>query len=89
MVKMNKIGIYYAYWTHEWDADFHPFVDKVAALGFDLLEVNGGTTRVERGALELSGALRRVASRLGESSRTCHLIDAPVARSSARPPATR
>jgi D-psicose/D-tagatose/L-ribulose 3-epimerase len=40
---MNKIGIYYAYWTHEWDADFHPFIDKVAALGFDLLEVNGGT----------------------------------------------
>ncbi len=40
---MNTIGIYYAYWTHEWDADFHPFVDKVAELGFDLLEVNGGT----------------------------------------------
>jgi D-psicose/D-tagatose/L-ribulose 3-epimerase len=40
---MNKIGIYYAYWTHEWDADFHPFIDKVAKLGFDLLEVNGGT----------------------------------------------
>ena len=40
---MNKIGIYYAYWTHEWDADFHPFIDKVAGLGFDLLEVNGGT----------------------------------------------
>lgn len=40
---MNKIGIYYAYWTHEWDADFHPFVDKVAGLGFDILEVNGGT----------------------------------------------
>lgn len=40
---MNKIGIYYAYWTHEWDADFHPFVDKVADLGFDLLEVNAGT----------------------------------------------
>jgi len=40
---MNKIGIYYAYWTHDWDADFHPFVDKVAGLGFDILEVNGGT----------------------------------------------
>jgi D-psicose/D-tagatose/L-ribulose 3-epimerase len=40
---MNKIGIYYAYWTHEWDVDFHPFVDKVANLGFDILEVNGGT----------------------------------------------
>ncbi|MCA9914275.1 MAG: sugar phosphate isomerase/epimerase [Anaerolineae bacterium] len=40
---MNKIGIYYAYWTSEWDADFHPFIDKVADLGFDVLEVNAGT----------------------------------------------
>lgn len=40
---MNKIGIYYAYWTHDWDADFHPYVDKVAGLGFDILEVNAGT----------------------------------------------
>jgi D-psicose/D-tagatose/L-ribulose 3-epimerase len=40
---MNKIGIYYAYWTHDWDADFHPFVDKASELGFDILEVNGGT----------------------------------------------
>ncbi len=40
---MNKVGIYYAYWTHDWDADFHPFIDKVAALGFDILEVNAGT----------------------------------------------
>lgn len=40
---MNKIGIYYAYWIHNWDADFHPFIDKVADIGFDVLEVNGGT----------------------------------------------
>ncbi len=40
---MNKVGIYYAYWTHDWDADFHPFIDKVAQLGFDILEVNAGT----------------------------------------------
>ncbi len=40
---MNKIGIYYAYWTHDWDADFHPFIDRVADLGFDVLEVNAGT----------------------------------------------
>ena len=40
---MNKIGIYYAYWTHDWDTDFHPFVDKVADLGLDVLEVNAGT----------------------------------------------
>jgi D-psicose/D-tagatose/L-ribulose 3-epimerase len=40
---MNKIGIYYAYWTHEWDVDFNIYVDKAAGLGFDILEVNGGT----------------------------------------------
>jgi D-psicose/D-tagatose/L-ribulose 3-epimerase len=40
---MNKIGIYYAYWTHNWDADFVPFVTKVKRLGFDILEVNSGT----------------------------------------------
>jgi D-psicose/D-tagatose/L-ribulose 3-epimerase len=40
---MNKIGIYYAYWTKDWDADFNPYVDKVADLGFDVLEVNAGT----------------------------------------------
>lgn len=40
---MNAIGIYYAYWVRNWDTDFHPFIDKVADLGFDLLEVNAGT----------------------------------------------
>ena len=40
---MIKIGIYYAYWTQEWDTDFNPYVDKVADLGFDVLEVNAGT----------------------------------------------
>ena len=39
----NKVGIYYAYWTREWDIDFNPFIDKVADLGFDILEINGGT----------------------------------------------
>jgi len=46
---MNKIGIYYAYWTRDWDADFHPFVDKVADLGFDVLEVNAGTVARMKG----------------------------------------
>ena len=40
---MNRIGIYYAYWTHSWDADFVPFVARVKRLGFDILEVNAGT----------------------------------------------
>jgi hypothetical protein len=43
---VSKIGIYYAYWTHDWDADFHPFVDKVADLGFDVLEVNALPCRI-------------------------------------------
>jgi D-psicose/D-tagatose/L-ribulose 3-epimerase len=52
---MNKVGIYYAFWTQQWDADFHPFVDKVSDLGFDILEINAGTiaamSRAERASL--------------------------------------
>ncbi len=39
---MNRIGIYYAYWARDWNVNFHPFIDKAAALGFDLLEINAG-----------------------------------------------
>ncbi len=37
---MNKVGIYYAYWTRDWNADFAPYLGKVRQLGFDVLEVN-------------------------------------------------
>jgi len=40
---MNKIGIYYAYWTRNWNVDFHPYIDKVADLGFDILEIHAGS----------------------------------------------
>lgn len=40
---MRRIGVYYAYWTKEWDVDFIPYVSKVKKMGFDQLEVNGGT----------------------------------------------
>lgn len=40
---MRRVGIYYAFWTHEWDVDFVPFIKKAKALGFDQLELNGGT----------------------------------------------
>ena len=40
---MNKVGIYYAYWTHDWDTDFVPYIYKVKKLGFDVLEINAGT----------------------------------------------
>ena len=52
---MRNIGIYYAYWTQEWDVDFLPYIKKVKKLGFDQLEINGGTIAVmtsdERAAL--------------------------------------
>ncbi|MGE4465146.1 sugar phosphate isomerase/epimerase family protein [Sphaerochaeta sp.] len=40
---MRKVGIYYAFWAHEWDVDFVPYIKKVGKLGFDQLELNGGT----------------------------------------------
>jgi len=34
-----KHGIYYAYWEQEWRADYIPYIEKVARLGFDILEI--------------------------------------------------
>ena len=34
-----KYGIYYAYWEQDWSADYLPYIEKVAALGFDCLEI--------------------------------------------------
>ncbi|MCC8180062.1 MAG: sugar phosphate isomerase/epimerase [Planctomycetes bacterium] len=34
-----KFGTYYAYWEQEWKADYLHYIDKVAKLGFDILEV--------------------------------------------------
>jgi D-psicose/D-tagatose/L-ribulose 3-epimerase len=34
-----KHGIYYSYWEHEWSAKFAPYIEKVARLGFDVVEV--------------------------------------------------
>ena len=63
---MRKVGIYYAFWTHEWDADFLPFVPKVKALGFDQLEVNGGTIAAMAPAerARLAGAAREAGLKL-------------------------
>ena len=36
-----KHGIYYAYWEKEWAADYLKYVEKVARLGFDILEIGG------------------------------------------------
>ena len=59
---MNKLGIFYAYWSRDWDVDFIPYLDKAAALGFDILEVNAGTLPVmspaQRAALKEAAADR-------------------------------
>ncbi len=61
---MNRpIGIFYAYWTHEWDVDFIPYIAKVKRLGFDLLELNGGTVAAMDSATRLR--IRQEADRAG------------------------
>ncbi len=37
----NTVGIFYAYWTRDWEVDFFPYVKKVKSLGFDQLEIHG------------------------------------------------
>ena len=39
---LNPVGIYYAFWEREWSADYFPYVKKVKALGFDVLEIAAG-----------------------------------------------
>ncbi len=34
-----KFGIYYPYWEQEWSADAFRYVEKVAKLGFDVIEI--------------------------------------------------
>lgn len=36
----RPVGIFYAYWVHDWDVDFLPFVEKAKKLGFELLELH-------------------------------------------------
>ena len=35
-----KYGIYNAYWTHEWSANYEYYIPKVKRLGFDVLEIS-------------------------------------------------
>lgn len=40
-----KYGIYFAYWEKEWSADYKKYIDKIAELGFDILEISCGAFR--------------------------------------------
>ncbi|MBI4472170.1 MAG: sugar phosphate isomerase/epimerase [Acidobacteria bacterium] len=61
---MNPIGIYYAYWTHDWRADFIPYISRVQRLGFDILEVEAAQvaemTAVERQRLKDEAQRHRI-----------------------------
>jgi D-psicose/D-tagatose/L-ribulose 3-epimerase len=48
-----KFGTYFAYWEQEWKADYPYYCDKVAKLGFDILEVGAGAL-VDMSDAELS-----------------------------------
>ena len=37
-----KFGTYFAYWEQEWAADYAYYCNKVANLGFDILELGAG-----------------------------------------------
>jgi D-psicose/D-tagatose/L-ribulose 3-epimerase len=60
----NKVGIYYAFWTREWDVPFYPYIDKAHDLGFDILEINAGTlaqmSSYERQKLEQYATTRNI-----------------------------
>jgi D-psicose/D-tagatose/L-ribulose 3-epimerase len=34
-----KYGIFFAYWENEWSVGYEKYIDKVSALGFDILEI--------------------------------------------------
>ena len=65
-----KYGIHYAYWQHEWKADLAAACCRASALGFDLLEISGGSL-LDSGEEELR-ELRRTADGLGMGVNACH-----------------
>lgn len=36
---MNKIGIHYAYWGHEWDVDLSERIQNAAHVGFEVIDI--------------------------------------------------
>jgi D-psicose/D-tagatose/L-ribulose 3-epimerase len=65
----NKVGIFYAYWEHDWDTDFMPYVGRVRNLGFDVLEINAGT--FARMSTDAQDALAKKASENGITLTLC------------------
>ncbi len=58
-----KYGIYYAYWEEDWSAEYLPYIEKTAALGFDCLEI--ACTPLPGYSLEKLREIRRCAEGSG------------------------
>jgi D-psicose/D-tagatose/L-ribulose 3-epimerase len=58
-----KFGTYFAYWNQDWEADYIEYCQKVADLGFDVLEVSGaGIAAMDNAQLD---ALKKAAEDAG------------------------
>lgn len=60
-----RYGIYFAYWEKEWSANYEKYVDKVADLGFDILEISCGALKNAYASDEKLLALRKYAESKG------------------------
>lgn len=60
-----KYGIYFAYWTREWYADYITFMDRLAGLGFDVMEISCAAFRKTYTADWQLTALREYAKEKG------------------------
>ena len=60
---MNKVGIYYGYWSRDFDADYVAYAKKVAGLGFDVIELGAEIALQHTG--QENAELRAVSRDLG------------------------
>lgn len=60
-----KYGIYVAYWLNEWGAAYEPYIDKVAAMGYDILEISCASFNQEYATDAQLDALRAYAESKG------------------------
>jgi hypothetical protein len=63
----NKVGICYASWIHDRDADFVPFLGRVEKLGFTFLKSTRGPLQLRSGrSFKPSKVASRICARLTE-----------------------
>ena len=64
-----KYGIYNAYWTHEWSANYEYYIPKVKRLGFDVLEISCAALTCDYASEEKLRDLKNARRIMGSSSR--------------------